>query len=163
MASIRELPSGAWRALVRIRGFPPQSGTFRTKAQAERWAVATEYQIHADSFRDTGAAERHLLSEHLAWYLATLTPRKAPSALSRQASRIRILSESRALKNCTLATVSTDTVLRYIDDRKPDGVSSDTIIKEIGTLSHALDAGVALLGITLPRGENPVRQARGLL
>lgn len=51
---------------------------------------------------------------------------------------------------------------RYIDDRKRDGVSSDTIIKEIGTLSHALDTRVALLGITLPRGENPVRQARGL-
>lgn len=30
-------------------------------------------------------------------------------------------------------------------------------------MSHALDAGMALSGISLPRGENPVRQSRGLL
>ena len=163
MASIRKLPSGTWRALVRIKGHPPQSGTFRTKAQAERWAVATEDQIRSGSFLDTSVAERRLLGDHLAWYLATLTPRKAPSALKREASRIRILSDSRALKNCTLATLTADAVLRYIDERKRAGVSSDTIIKELGTLSHALDAGVSLLRIALPRGENPVRQARDLL
>jgi integrase len=163
MASIKKLPSGAWRALIRIKGYPPKSGTFRTKAQAERWAISTEDQIRSGSFRDTSAAENRLLRDHLAWYLEVLTPRKAPSALKRETSRIRILSESKALKNCTLATLTTDAVLRYIDGRKNDGVSSDTIIKELGTLSHALDAGVSLLRISLPRGENPVKQARELL
>ena len=91
MASIKKLPSGAWRALVRIKGYPPQSGTFRTKAQAERWAISTEDQIRSGSFRDTSVAENRLLIDHLAWYLEALTPRKAPSALKRETSRIRIL------------------------------------------------------------------------
>lgn len=149
--------------MVRIKGYPPQSGTFRTKAQAERWAISTEDQIRSGSFRDISVAENRLLLDHLAWYLEALTPRKAPSALKRETSRIRILSESKAIKNCTLATLTTDAVLRYIDDRKSDGVLSDTIIKELGTLSHALDAGVSLLRISLPRGENPVKKARELL
>jgi len=147
---------------MRVWGFR-QAGTFRTKAQAERWAVTTEDQFHSASFRDTGAAECRLLSEHLAWCLATLTPRKALSALSREASSIRILSETRAQKICTLATVSTDTVLRCIDDRKRDGVSSDTIIKEIGTLFHALDAGVALLVSRESRFCSGRREGRGSL
>ena len=75
----------------------------------------------------------------------TLASRKVPSALSREVSRTRVRSERRALKNFTLVTASTDVVLRYIDDRKRDCVSSDTITKQIVTLLHELDAGDAPL------------------
>jgi integrase len=162
MASFTKLPSGHWRALVRIKGHPAQSNTFRTKLQAQRWATKIEDQIRSGAFKDTTAAENRYLFDHLEWYYETITPRKAPSALRRELSRLRILSEHPALKSCTLATLTTDTVLKYVDARKKDGMSSDTIVKELSTLSHALDAGVGLLRIVLPHG-NPVKQARDTL
>lgn len=54
MASIRKLPSGNWRALIRKRGSEPLSCTFEKKRDAEAWAKAQELKI--DSIRKTGRA-----------------------------------------------------------------------------------------------------------
>jgi len=45
MANFRLLPSGNWNAQVRIKGKPPQSKTFKTKAEAESWAKQLEAVI----------------------------------------------------------------------------------------------------------------------
>lgn len=42
MANFRLLPSGNWNVQVRIKGKPPQSKTFNTKAEAESWANQLE-------------------------------------------------------------------------------------------------------------------------
>ncbi len=57
MATIRQLPSEKWHAQVRIKGYPPKSLTFRTKAQAKRWAVHTGDKMRSGTFRDTAAAD----------------------------------------------------------------------------------------------------------
>jgi hypothetical protein len=34
-----------WRALIRRKGFPPESATFRLKAQADAWAIERESEL----------------------------------------------------------------------------------------------------------------------
>lgn len=41
MASIRQR-GDAWQARVSLKGFPPESRTFNSKADARRWASETE-------------------------------------------------------------------------------------------------------------------------
>ena len=52
MAVIRRCPSGRWQGIVRRKGFPPQSKTFATQADAAQWARRTEAQIDARTFED---------------------------------------------------------------------------------------------------------------
>lgn len=162
MATIKQLPSGHWRAQVRLKGHKPVSKTFRTKAQASQWATKTEDQIRSGTFRDLSGAESRTLKDHLDWYKKTITPRKADTAQKREESRIKILSHHPELRTCTLATLTPESVIAYVDSRKADGVSGDTIKKDLGTLSDAMNAAVSVLGIHLPRG-NPVVIARGAL
>jgi integrase len=162
MATIKQLPSGHWRAQVRLKGHKPVSKTFRTKAQASQWATKTEDQIRSGTFRDLSGAESRTLKDHLDWYKKTITPRKADTAQKREKSRIKILSHHPELRTCTLATLTPERIIAYVDARKADGVSGDTIKKDLGTLSDAMNAAVSVLGIHLPRG-NPVVIARGAL
>jgi integrase len=162
MATIKQLPSGHWRAQVRLKGHKPVSKTFRTKAQASQWATKTEDQIRSGTFRDLSGAESRTLKDHLDWYNKTITPRKADTAQKREKSRIKILSHHPELRTCTLATVTPERVIEYVDARKAAGVSGDTIKKELGTLSDAMNAAIQVLGIHMPRG-NPVTIARGAL
>ena len=37
--------SGSWRAIVKRKGYPTQTQTFDTKAEAERWAATLESEI----------------------------------------------------------------------------------------------------------------------
>jgi integrase len=162
MATIKQLPSGHWRAQVRLKGHKPVSKTFRTKAQASQWATKTEDQIRSGTFRDLSGAESRTLKDHLDWYNKTITPRKADTAQKREKSRIKILSHHPELRTCTLATLTPERIIAYVDARKADGVSGGTIKKDLGTLSDAMNAAVSVLGIHLPRG-NPVVIARGAL
>jgi integrase len=46
MASITKR-AGSWRALIRLKGHPPQSETFPTKREAQEWAAAEESALRA--------------------------------------------------------------------------------------------------------------------
>lgn len=162
MAHIRQLPSGAWRAEIRIKGHRTVSATRRTKAEVQAWVTQTEAKIRNGSFVDTQAAEGRTLADHLHWYLSVITPKKAPSALKRDESRVRILLDSKALGRTTLASLSAERIVQYVDERKACGLAADSIRKELGTLSAAIEAGTALLKIAMPHG-NPVTTARGVL
>jgi hypothetical protein len=160
MATYSKLPSGLWRVQVRLKGHAPVTESFRT--MAECWAVKIKDQIRSGAYLDTGAAEGRILREHLAWYLETVTARKAASSVPREASRIRALQEHPDLKHCTLATLTPSVILRYVDSRKADGMTATTITRELALLSHAINAGTGLLRIALPHG-NPVEMAHNSL
>jgi integrase len=138
------------------------NATFRTKAQAERWATTTEDRIRSGTWQDTSTAENRKLSDHLSWYLEIVSPKKAPGSLIKEESRIRVLSGHPVFRHCTLATLAPQTVTAYIHARQQSGISNGTIIRELGTLAHAIDAGIGLLRITLPHG-NPVTAAKKTL
>jgi integrase len=65
MASIEKRVSKdgktSYRVKVRVRGFPPESGTFERMSDAKRWAADTESAMKAG--RHFGASKRHTFKE----------------------------------------------------------------------------------------------------
>ncbi|MEO6146636.1 MAG: integrase, partial [Sulfuriferula sp.] len=65
MASIKERGTGQFRAQVRRKGFPPQSRTFETKADAKEWAYEIEREMRRGIFISHAEAEATTLNEAL--------------------------------------------------------------------------------------------------
>lgn len=156
MATFRKTKSGKWEVRVAKKGHKPLYGTFRTKAQAETWARKKEDMITEGTLRDYALAERTSVAAACTRYLEEITPRKASE--SREASRIRIISTH--LGHLTLKELTADEVIGFVDERLDD-VVSDTVRKELGTLSQIIKTARALWQIKLP--ENPVTIAREIL
>ncbi|MEW6415891.1 MAG: site-specific integrase [Pseudomonadota bacterium] len=71
MATIQKRVSGkgtAYRVMIRLKGYPPESATFERLTDAREWASKTEAEIRAG--RHFGASKRHTLGELVAKYTA---------------------------------------------------------------------------------------------
>ncbi|MGE8449996.1 MAG: integrase [Pseudomonadales bacterium] len=89
MATIRKRGPYQWEAQIRRRGYPAQSKTFNTKAQAEAWANMLESEMSRGVWLSRSEAESTLLREALKRYLAEIVPTK--KSATREASTIRML------------------------------------------------------------------------
>lgn len=154
MASINQLPSGKWRAQVRKSGHKPQSKTFATKSAALRWAKNLEARIELGQVSEFG--ESFTIESLLNKYARTITPRKK----SERAELSRINGLIAALGHIDVRNLSAEEVIDYVDERL-ETVTSDTIRKDLGTLSHAIDTGMALWRLHMP--SNPVATAKRIL
>jgi hypothetical protein len=50
--------------------------------------------------------------------LGTITPHESPNSLSKETSKTKVLYEHPLLKNCTLATLTAETLMTYVNHRK---------------------------------------------
>ncbi len=50
MATIVKTPSGKWKSVIRLTGWPTTSKTFRTKRDAEDWSRTTEDEMVRDVY-----------------------------------------------------------------------------------------------------------------
>lgn len=89
MATIRKRGPYQWEAQIRRRGYPAQSKTFNTKAEAEAWAKMIESEMSRGVWLSRGEAESTTLREALERYLAEIVPVK--KSATREASTIRML------------------------------------------------------------------------
>lgn len=154
MAMIRRL-RGKWQASVRRKGIPPRSKSFGKRADAERWARELEGQIDRCGFLpDTRAAEGTTLKALLQRYLDNVTPHKRSAAT--EALRVKAIMR-RDIAGYSLLNLSSAIVATYRDDRLKT-VAPATVVKELNTISHAIDVGRKEWGIYLP--ENPVKLVR---
>lgn len=154
MATIRKL-RGKWQAAVRRKGVPPRSKSFEKRAEAERWARELEGQIDRRGFMpDTRIAEQTTLGELLARYIEEVSPRKR-SATS-EITRVKAIMRRR-IAQYSLAMLSSADLATYRDERLKS-VAPATIVRELNTISHAIDIGRKEWGIYLL--ENPVKLVR---
>src|SRR5882724_2508355 len=154
MATIRKL-RGRWQAQVRRRGVPPRAKSFDTKTAALRWASDLESEANRSGWvADTRAAEKTTLRELLTRYCAEVTPGKrgAVSEASRINSILRCPMSHRTLAKLTSADVAT-----YRDERLKS-VAPATVVRELNTVSHAIEIATREWGLWLPR--NPVKLVR---
>jgi integrase len=154
MATIRKL-RGRWQAQVRRRGVPPRAKSFDSKTQAERWARELEAEADRSGWvADTRAAEKTTLGELLARYANEVTPTKR-GAVSEKA---RINSIVRCpIAHRTLAKLTSSDVATYRDERLKT-VAPATIVRELNTISHAIEIATREWGLWVPR--NPVKLVR---
>lgn len=76
MATFRKRGPYQWEAQIRKRGYPAQSKTFNTKAEAEAWAKMIESEMARGVWLSRGEAESTTLREALERYQAEIVPHK---------------------------------------------------------------------------------------
>jgi integrase len=135
MASIQKLPSGSWRALIRVKGHKPVSGTFSTKRLALDFAEEKERQM--EEVRATGkmaAPHGTTVAHYIDDYLEYIQNGRA---LQRSALFIYKALKRRFGKN-RIDELSMHHLTAFIEDRKREGVQGVTIAGDLSMLSSVL-------------------------
>lgn len=134
MASFEKREKGHYRVKIRRRGYPTQTATFETKAQAQRWAREIENKMDSRNFvAITKEAERTTLCEALERYQREKTSKKAyPGA---EGSKIGILKKHKLAARMLVAIRSAD-VAALRDEMEEDGKAANTIRLHLCVISH---------------------------
>ncbi len=156
----------AWEVSINKKGFPRQSRTFATKADAEKWARQIEAEMDRGIFVSRKESEKTTLSEALDRYEREVTPLK--KGVVQELSRVRILKNS-FLANRSMASIQGKDIAKYRDDRLKN-VSEATLRREFTILSHVFKIAIKEWGmaglanpveaIRLPSGRGKVRERR---
>lgn len=153
MATFRKRGPYQWQAQVRKRGYPLQTKTFETKAAAETWARATEYEMDQGLFVSRAEAESTTLRELLERYKEEITPLKKGAAS--ESARIRAFLKH-SLAQRFVAGIRGVDIARYRDARLKK-VSPATVKRELVIISHLFEVARKEWGIHV---SNPVRDIK---
>ena len=152
----RKGPNGkrVWQAKIRRRGYPPQSGTFDSKAKAETWARLIESEMDRGAFIPRTDAEGTTLSEMLDRYEHEVTSHKRGKG---ETSIIKWWRES-DLACRPMARIRGKDVADTIKNKEGEGVGPKTIVAHLALLRHLFNIarkewGMESLG-------NPVEMVR---
>ena len=148
MATIRKRGDAQWQCQIRMRGQPPQSRTFSTRADAERWGRQIESQMDRRVFRPTAEAERTTLSVLLDRYETEVLPTKR--SIKPEKSRIKAVKAN--LGKHSAASLTSAHIAKYRDDRIAEGMSGAAVVHELNLINRVLKTAVIDWGIALPAG-----------
>lgn len=161
MATFIKEPSGRWRVRVRIKGSAPISQTFRTRAIAEAWAREKEDEIEGGDLVDNDA-DKLTVSDLLDKYQREVTEHKKGKA--QENSKLAILDAD--LGQLTLRQLTAEAVAKFVHGRMHPGeglrpIKSDTVRRELATLSAVLETARVLWGYRMP--DNPAKTTAAVL
>ncbi|MBU2805195.1 tyrosine-type recombinase/integrase [Acidithiobacillus ferridurans] len=122
-----------WQVRVRKRGYPAQTRTWRTKAEAQAWARQVENEMDRGVFVSRKEAENTSLAEALDRYTKEVSARKKGAV--QEQSIIKKLSES-TLADTFLASIQGKDIAKYRDTMLADGYSPITVRRRLSLLSH---------------------------
>ena len=125
--------SGAWRALIRRRGYPPLTRTFDSKAKAETWARQIEGEMDRGVFVSRAEAENTTLADALDRYAAEVSSVKKTA--NREIYTIRWWQSS-ALGPRSLASIRGKDVASVLAAKEAEGAAPHTIHLYLALLSH---------------------------
>jgi integrase len=145
--------SGNWRAIVTKKGFPRQTKTFDTKAEAEAWAATLESEMSRGIFVSRKEAENTTLGEALDRYDREITIHKK----NQRSERIYAKTWKAALGSRSMASISSSDIAKYRDDRLKT-VSPNMVRLELALLSHLFTIAIKEWGMS--GLVNPVQQIR---
>ncbi|MGB8715028.1 MAG: site-specific integrase, partial [Rhodanobacteraceae bacterium] len=91
MATIVKTHAGNWKAVVRKKGWPTTSKTFRTKRDAQDWGRQTEDQIVRGIYVERVDTDQVSFAAALDRYLSEVTPTKRPSTQRSEVLRAKPL------------------------------------------------------------------------
>ncbi|MEN8179058.1 MAG: site-specific integrase [Pseudomonadota bacterium] len=153
MATFRKRGPYQWQAQVRKKDYPLQTKTFETKAAAESWARAIEYEMDQGLFVSRAEAESTTLRELLERYKEEITPLKKGAAS--ESARIRAFLKN-SLAQRIVAGIRGVDIARYRDARLKK-VSPATVKRELVIISHLFEVARKEWGIHVA---NPVRDIK---
>lgn len=147
MATIRKKGDYQWHIQVRKKGYPTQTRTFTTKADAERWGKETEIAIERGLFFDRTVAERTTLSSLIARYREEILPEKSGKHIAPSLRQLDAVFGKYAVSG-----INSEMIADHRNARLKT-VSASTIRKEINLLSRLFDLAGKEWGI--PVAVNP--------
>ena len=165
MASFRQRDSGYWQAIIRRKGYPDESRTFRTKADAEAWARDVESKIDRGIFVSASEAERTTFSDLAKAFQTDFAPLHYKAREDNiETWRFQVARLEEFFGPYSLAAIDQQLVAKFRDTRLKGtairkAVEASTVRKDIYMLSKVLGFAETEKGITLPRG-NPVEKIR---
>lgn len=132
MATFRKRGPHQWEAQIRRKGFPAQSKTLNTKAEAEAWAQMIESEMSRGVWLSRSEAEATTLLDALDRYEREITPGKKSAVGEKSFLRIwRATPMSKSL----LATIRSADVAKLRDQWLKEYQPS-TVLRRLAVLSH---------------------------
>jgi len=155
MATITKRTNG-WSAQIRRKGYPSQTRTLATRADAQAWAREQEGRIDkAQAPINHRLLKATSLGDVLRRYLIEVTPLKR-SAVT-EALRLNKFLREQAIAMLPLADLTPSIFSGYRDERMAL-VKAGTIHRELGLIRHALEVAKRDWNIVL--ADNPVDRVR---
>lgn len=137
MASIRERKTGQgevrYQALVRLKGFPPQTATFNRITDAKRWVLQTESAIREGRHFKTTEAKKRTLTELIDRYIRDVLPSK-PKSMNAQGRQLLWWKQE---LGCRALADVTPPLLAEARDKLHQGRQPATVVRYMAALSHA--------------------------
>ena len=156
MARIAQTPSGTWKALIRMVGWPTASKTFRLQRDAIDWARRTEDEMVRGVFIQRAQAERLTLENALDRYLKEVSITKSVFTQRGETSKSKQLKLE--LGKYSLAAITPDLIAGYRDKRLDAGKKNNTVRLELALLGHLFT--VAMQEWRVGLAYNPVANIR---
>lgn len=134
-----------YRVKIRLKGYPPQTGTFSLLKKAQRWAQDTESGIRDGRFFRISESKKHTLGDLVDRYILDVLPQKKKSQKKQTA---QLLWWKKQLGSYSLADITPaligekrDELLRGTTYRGTQR-SPATTVRYLSALSHALSIAV---------------------
>lgn len=156
MATIVSTPSGTHKALVRMKGWPTVSKTFRLKRDAVDWARRTEDEMVRGTYLPRTGSERMTIQAALTRYLTEVTPTK--KANTQRSEGITAKHLNTFLGKYSMAAVTGELAASYRDKRVAEGRANNSIRIELALLSNLFTIAIQEWGLGLT--SNPVANIR---
>ncbi|WP_175810889.1 site-specific integrase [Burkholderia cepacia] len=135
MPTIRKRGQYQWEAQVRRRGYPAQSKTFTTKAEAEAWANMIESEMSRGVWVSRSEAEATTLFEALERYEEEISQSKKGAV---QETSVLKTCKSVDLAKRPLATIRSADLARLRDEWLKD-YKPATVLRRLAVLSHVFN------------------------
>lgn len=153
MATIRKKGAYQYHCQIRRKGYPTQTRTFETRADAEAWARQIEAEIDRGVIVDRREADKTTLHTVLDRYAKEICPSHKGGLV--EASRCRALMNA-PIANYKMSALSGSVLAEWRDSRL-EVVASSTVNRELNLLSAAINVARKEWGIYI---ENPVAAIR---
>ncbi|AOI69150.1 tyrosine-type recombinase/integrase [Burkholderia ubonensis] len=132
MATFTKRGDLQWQAKIRRKGYPQQSKTFDTRADAEKWARAVEHEMDRGRFVSSAEAENTSFTEALDRYEREIASNKRGATQER--SIIRMLRDSWLAKRSLAGVRRAD--IAKLRDEWCETHSPATVVRRLAVISH---------------------------
>jgi len=127
----------SYRVLIRLKGYPAQSATFKRITDAKRWELQTEAAIKEGRYFQVSEAKKHTFNELVSRYCAEILP--SYNLKERQNRRHKLDWWAQMMGDCLLADI---TPARLTEHKAKLSQSPATVDKYLKNLSHAFSVAV---------------------
>jgi len=154
VGTIRSRGAYQFQAQVRRAGFPPQTKTFETRRDAEKWVRSVEREMDTGSFIPRDEAARTTIKDLAKKYREELLPKQR----GQRQEDSRLKAAEKKFGNFNLSAVTPAMVAAWRDELSKS-LAPQTVQHYLAVLNRLYKAATRDFGIPLPLG-NPVATVR---